>query len=1446
MRLQELSEQLDPCENAYADVRFIETDWEQTNEEFETYLTNLHNEISEERGITEGITKVLAEIDHLINDIPSLAKESLIDIQEKAISPLRTEIERLSKLDTDSHRNRRIVAREKTPSLNDVNNRLAELENATHQRIQDLDNLDNEKRIIETRQQLDLLQQQPDITEESFIQLHEQLSQLPENDPHVVELQKQVEEVQAKADARNSLKSKLNDNINAKIDELKNIQQNVMVIDEPESGKKRGKKSKVTKEPQILGNTRDEQIANLHNAIDNIETNVTPTLNELARKASDNGIDVPQLEAEEQKANELLQKLKTELAKKEKEHENVQKAQQDVHDLTTFIDEVSAAQPILADPNNLNTDNAQSTLDDLTKRATDLKQYLDRTEEVPETVFETFNDDERHQYNKSRDDANDLLKKLLEKCNDLQKQLDNISEWNKKKSELDDQANDISNIVQSLENEFGTHQSLASAKDGVRRAEALEPRLKEAEKQLKKTNDWLQKQLPNNDEVKQQLDELHNKLDELKKTREALINRLEQDIEHENKLVTDQNALIDNINKLGEDAIAVHKLDDLDNKPAALAAIHERLQPIEEKLEQLEKRSHDPNTIIDHSDTLNIPLIRNRLNDIAQSLNEQEKDAADKLALAGISSNLNRELTALRDAVDRAERIDNDPAATINDLHKVHEILDNSMPSISEVEKLLQQLDTTTNPDANNLQNQATDDLSQLRQRLDATRQSAIDRANELQQFNNDLDNIAKQLDDVTKAIHDVKPDDSQVNLDIVNVLKQQNANNGDILKSKEAQLNNLLPLTQPATRYNSLLQQQLALDDQLTKLHENVEKETAKRQELQAYTDQLNKAEDDLANAERDIDTTLPNDVAYLEQIDEQQLIPINQLITSIDTLPVPNDDIKNRKKAIKKRLQSINDKHSKKLDNARKQNGIIAAIDNDLTNLENAAQDIIFKYANNENKPLTEAIEDRNTLNKIIEQLGPLTIDEIDDKPRRDALSKRAEQLRSQAKSLTTPLNEDISVEEKLLHDYNNLLTKLNDIGINILALGETGITDDEIKKAGDLAEQLRKLGKLTKDNDNKIQKPHNYVQHSYQDAPLTPQLEQLQNQLDEKRKNLENRAKLDTVTPAIELITVNLQQRASELEQALPENLEQQQEAYNDLADQKRKLEDLLEKIPQGPEGNEIREKSQWDLSRITDLLKKLGNAVGEKAAALAAFIASKRAIDDQLNTLNNDITAAESNLDNATPNNLQDRINTLEAEEARINAIRSKLSDEQINRNNLDSDKQQELDELHKALDAAVERLQNARNNLTTQLASAIASEQLQADTNHLYNDLADLIRQAHQTLADPTAIPITYHDLAQRINDKVQDTNQVIQNANASGNPEVIQPLNDLIPQAQNAQNDLNTRYNLWLEFVHERDNANDQVDQARNVLNDFEAHKDLRPLDVAEAQLENLKVNLTL
>src|SRR3954463_2351553 len=48
-RLRELSEQLDPLESAYADVRFLEVDVEQTGQHCESLMSALAREVEEEK-----------------------------------------------------------------------------------------------------------------------------------------------------------------------------------------------------------------------------------------------------------------------------------------------------------------------------------------------------------------------------------------------------------------------------------------------------------------------------------------------------------------------------------------------------------------------------------------------------------------------------------------------------------------------------------------------------------------------------------------------------------------------------------------------------------------------------------------------------------------------------------------------------------------------------------------------------------------------------------------------------------------------------------------------------------------------------------------------------------------------------------------------------------------------------------------------------------------------------------------------------------------------------------------------------------------------------------------------------------------------------------------------------------------------------------------------------
>uniref|UniRef100_A0AC35GXG1 Uncharacterized protein n=1 Tax=Panagrolaimus sp. PS1159 TaxID=55785 RepID=A0AC35GXG1_9BILA len=238
------------------------------------------------------------------------------------------------------------------------------------------------------------------------------------------------------------------------------------------------------------------------------------------------------------------------------------------------------------------------------------------------------------------------------------------------------------------------------------------------------------------------------------------------------------------------------------------------------------------------------------------------------------------------------------------------------------------------------------------------------------------------------------------------------------------------------------------------------------------------------------------------------------------------------------------------------------------------------------------------------------------------------------------------NIIVETNLIHSHNNLVGKISDIRNAAMALGGTGIIDDEIRKCENLVEQLLELREPAIDIDKKIEEPLPYIEHMIHDDLLLPKLNNVQTMLDKKRRSLENRAIVETLAPQIKLITANLKQNLDDYETIFTKDLKHQQRSFNDFTQQRHKFEEYNKKIPEGPEGNEIRKIIQENLSRHSNILEKLENVISKEAAAHALFISSKCALEKELSFLNSDITTIESDIDDATLNTLQEQLNPCE--------------------------------------------------------------------------------------------------------------------------------------------------------------------------------------------------------
>uniref|UniRef100_W6NCS1 Nuclear anchorage protein 1 n=1 Tax=Haemonchus contortus TaxID=6289 RepID=W6NCS1_HAECO len=177
---------------------------------------------------------------------------------------------------------------------------------------------------------------------------------------------------------------------------------------------------------------------------------------------------------------------------------------------------------------------------------------------------------------------------------------------------------------------------------------------------------------------------------------------------------------------------------------------------------------------------------------------------------------------------------------------------------------------------------------------------------------------------------------------------------------------------------------------------------------------------------------------------------------------------------------------------------------------------------------------------------------------------------------------------------------------------------------------------------------------VTHDDLDKTLPEQVQKLQKECDEKKKDIEQIAQLNEVAPEILLISESLQKQPEEI----PQNLSDQQSVLEELETKKQRLENLMQTIPAGEATEELRQRSAWDLSKLKDLLKRLGDSVGDKLAALTAFNVARKDAEDQLLL----ITSPET--EDRTPEDLKKDEDSLQRLQQSISQLDSnELDDEQ---------------------------------------------------------------------------------------------------------------------------------------------------------------------------------------
>ncbi|KAG5640015.1 hypothetical protein DXG03_001771, partial [Asterophora parasitica] len=302
-------------------------------------------------------------------------------------------------------------------------------------------------------------------------------------------------------------------------------------------------------------------------------------------------------------------------------------------------------------------------------------------------------------------------------------------------------------------------------------------------------------------------------------------------------------------------------------------------------------------------------------------------------------------------------------------------------------------------------------------------------------------------------------------------------------------------------------------------------------------------------------------------------------------------------------------------------------------------------------------------------------------------------------------------------------------------------------------------------------------------------------------------------------------------TKVDEAVPEGLVDQQSNLEDLEGRRKKLEDIIAGLPEsGPGVDELRAKSEWDLSKLKDLLKKLGDAVGDKLAALAAWNALRKGAEAELV----DLTKEKPVPKDAA--GLEKNVEDLTNDERALEALAQNARDG-VNPDDLDDDEKKKRDDLINQIEKALALIKARKAAAEKALKDAQDSDKLAADLAKIDSRLAPLVEEATRLLQDPDAIPSAYTSTAKDLKAATDEARPIVDAARSSKDP-AVKTLAATVTEAEHLVPQLEDRSKTWDDFVAARDAADQQLDQLRKPLEEQLAKKKLRSLPAATADLE--------
>ncbi|VDK44324.1 unnamed protein product, partial [Anisakis simplex] len=1136
-----------------------------------------------------------------------------------------------------------------------------------------------------------------------------------------------------------------------------------------------------------------------------------------------------------EKTEQIKQKAAEMVGEPENEREQPENVAQLHKNIAELDEKVMKGEEALADEEELKHSDDSALIADKLKAVEELEDSLVAAlEQLNASDMDSLNEQDRKDAKKKREHSNWLLDRIRALREKLAPLLSSLRDWdNSKDALMNNNEALIAEARELVESYANNAKPYSSACNDLKKANELVERMKEAQQQLTDAKQRIRTTLPDCQNAVDLVDKLSSELDAAKSDVEHLLAPLTEDVNKQKQLLDEHEAISAKLNELGDSAVDRRTLVG-DAESMELTEIKRELGGVRQQLNELQRKQEEPVRLVFNPEALRVDSLTNQLENIERLLSEKEEHLAAQLALVALTSTIAKETNQLRDAIENAQKTEDNANANSNELQNAVDELKRARPHLDALRDAYEQLEKS--PDTDVIRAQMLDEQTKLAENYDAVERALEDRVDNLNRFNENAADIESRLSELDESVREQGAPSAEVELSSVDAIIERCSGLRPSLDELTESAQELTPLIEPASHADALNSRQREMDNTLKGLRDEVIRLKKERDSESTLFAAVADLEQTLKDAEVGFEQTEPS-VNALELFIGEPLRTVADKMALIDgiqsdVVTPKTEQLRMDKEALKERYAELERRALKKLEEAKHEDELVADTLAKLESIRQEANAFAQKYTGPQE--LTTAVDDSKCLEALLEQLpDPSVINEIKDEQRQDQLTKLLDTTQSSIKDLLTPLEKDIVEEQDLLRDLRSILSDMTSIGDDVVAIDPESEPSEQLENATQLGDSLRQLKTKVEKLVKRLQSPENLVKRTPLSDDILGRVTQLQDALDDKKQKLKDRAKLHTLSPEITQITESVQRHADELDQLPLQPLDEQSATLQDLELKKQQLESLIEGIPAGAEGDELRERSYWQLGQLNDLLKRLAAVVGDKLAALAAYKATKDEVQAQLAAIE---APGEVRLDSDSIQAITDHVNELQEKLLNAEKLRNKLNS--IPEEELDEAMLDEKRNILLAIEAAKQRIEDERNAAQQQLDDAIALEKMHGDAEQLTSDLEALIAEAERLLSDSEATPSMYSTSADAFVLPVENAEKVLKDAPKEDVK--IMPLSALVGKAKEVHSALLHRANIWERFVAERDNANDQLEAMRGPLDEIES-KPLRSSEEVMSDLNALK-----